>query len=157
MEDLWCFNDEGVARAIYASQIPVISAVGHEPDVTIADFVADLRAATPSNAAELAVPDQSEVSAGLMQLQRRMHRAMARQLESAQNRLRNLSQRRVLTDPMAPIQDKRMLLDFQRERLTGAMTRRVAGEKERLASLAAGLDAMSPLEVLGRGYAVGRK
>ena len=157
MEDLWCFNDEGVARAIYASEIPVISAVGHEPDVTIADFVADLRAATPSNAAELAVPDQSEVSAGLMQLQRRMHRAMARQLESAQNRMRNLSQRRVLTDPMAPIQDKRMLLDFQRERLTGAMTRRVAGEKERLASLAAGLDAMSPLKVLGRGYAVARK
>ena len=157
MEDLWCFNDEGVARAIYASEIPVISAVGHEPDVTIADFVADLRAATPSNAAELAVPDQSEVSGGLMQLQRRMQRAMVRQLERAGSRLEQLARRRVLTDPMAPIQDRRLLLDYQRERLSGALRRRLSGERERLAALAAGLDAMSPLKVLGRGYAVARK
>ena len=157
MEDLWCFNDEGVARAIYASEIPVISAVGHEPDVTIADFVADLRAATPSNAAELAVPDQSEVSGGLMQLQRRMQRAMVRQLERAGSRLEQLARRRALTDPMAPIQDRRLLLDYQRERLSSALRRRLSGERERLAALAAGLDAMSPLKVLGRGYAVARK
>lgn len=157
MEDLWCFNDEGVARAIYASEIPVISAVGHEPDVTIADFVADLRAATPSNAAELAVPDQSEVSAVLLQLQRRMQRAMARQLERARTRMDHLLQHRVLQDPMAPIQDRRLLLDYQRERLSGGLRQRLSGERERLASLAAGLDAMSPLKVLGRGYAVARK
>ena len=83
MEDLWAFNDENVARAIYASRIPVISAVGHEPDVTISDFVADLRAATPSNAAELAVPDQNEQYAALDQLSRRLGRAVSRRLDGA--------------------------------------------------------------------------
>lgn len=83
MEDLWAFNDEDVARTIYTSEIPVISAVGHEPDVTIADFVADLRAATPSNAAELAVPDQNECYGWLEQMEGRLTGAMGRRLERA--------------------------------------------------------------------------
>ena len=157
MEDLWAFNDEGVARAICASRIPVISAVGHEPDVTIADFAADLRAATPSNAAELAVPDQNEVYAALLGLRERLARAMARRLERERQRLEGLSSRRALTDPMAPIQDRRVLLDYQRERLSRGLERRLERERGRLAGLAAALDAMSPLKVLGRGYAIARK
>ena len=157
MEDLWAFNDEGVARAICASGIPVISAVGHEPDVTIADFAADLRAATPSNAAELAVPDQNEVYAALPGLRERLARAMARRLERERQRLEGLSSRRALTDPMAPIQDRRVLLDYQRERLSRGLERRLERERGRLAGLAAALDAMSPLKVLGRGYAIARK
>ena len=87
MEDLWAFNEECVARAVYDSQIPVISAVGHEPDVTIADFTADLRAATPSNAAELAVPDQNDFLDGLAQKQARMARLMEARLKQARLRL----------------------------------------------------------------------
>ena len=157
MEDLWAFNDEGVARAICASGIPVISAVGHEPDVTIADFAADLRAVTPSNAAELAVPDQNEVYAALLGLRERLARAMARRLERERQRLEGLSSRRALTDPMAPIQDRRVLLDYQRERLSRGLERRLERERGRLAGLAAALDAMSPLKVLGRGYAIAQR
>lgn len=157
MEDLWAFNDESVARAIFASEIPVISAVGHEPDVTIADFVADLRAATPSNGAELAVPDQNDVYAGLFQMERRMARAMERRLEQARTRMDRIGERRVLRDPMAAVEDRRTALDIQRTRLAGGMSAALSGEKERLARLAAGLDAMSPLKVLGRGYAIARK
>ena len=111
MEDLWAFNDESVARTIFASDIPVISAVGHEPDVTIADYVADLRAATPSNAAELAVPDQNEIYAALGQLERRMTRAMGSRLGGARAALSQCEESRVLRDPMAVLGDKRVLLD----------------------------------------------
>ena len=152
MEDLWAFNEECVARAIYRSQIPVISAVGHEPDVTIADFVADLRAATPSNAAELAVPDQNECYGWLEQMEGRLTGAMGRRLERARRELEQAGRCRALQDPMNYINDRRMLLDYQRDRLahglTGAMGR------ERFARLAAALDALSPLKVLGRGYAI---
>ena len=96
MEDLWCFNDERVARAIYDSRIPVISAVGHEPDVTIADYVADLRAATPSNGAELAVPDQNEQYACLSQLSRRMVRAVENRLSGARAVLERAGRSRLL-------------------------------------------------------------
>lgn len=154
MEDLWAFNDETVTRAIYASHIPVISAVGHEPDVTIADFVADLRAATPSNGAELAVPDQNDVYAGLFQLERRMDRAVERKLEQARTRLERVGERRVLRDPMTPIEDRKQKLDMQHKQLVHGLSAVVSVEKERLARLAAGLDAMSPLKVLGRGYTI---
>ena len=147
MEDLWAFNDEDVARTIYASEIPVISAVGHEPDVTIADFVADLRAATPSNAAELAVPDQNECYGWLEQMEGRLTGAMGRRLERARRELEQAGRCRALQDPMNYINDRRMLLDHG---LTGAMGR----ERERFARLAAALDALSPLKVLGRGYAI---
>lgn len=157
MEDLWAFNDEGVARAIYASEIPVISAVGHEPDVTIADFVADLRAATPSNAAELAVPDQNEISVWLAQTEGRMAQAVSRRLERARKELEQAGRCRALREPMSYVDDKRMLLDYQRERLAHGLTGALGREKEHFARLAASLDALSPLKVLGRGYAIPKR
>lgn len=157
MEDLWAFNDENVARTIYHSDIPVISAVGHEPDVTIADFVADLRAATPSNAAELAVPDQNDVAVQLRQMAGRMAQAMGRRLEAARRELDRASQCRALQNPMNYVDDKRMLLDYQREKLASGLTASLSRERERFAALASKLDALSPLKVLGRGYAIPQK
>lgn len=157
MEDLWAFNDEYVARSIRASKIPVISAVGHEPDVTIADFVADLRAATPSNAAELAVPDQNDMYERLDQLSRRMGQAFSRKLSAARNSLERCADSRALRTPMNYIEDRRMLLDYQRDRLAHGLTSALSGERERFARLAATLDAISPLKVLGRGYAIPRQ
>lgn len=157
MEDLWAFNDERVARAIYQSEIPVISAVGHEPDVTISDFVADLRAATPSNAAELAVPDQNEVKAALFHLRERMEQNQIGRLQFYRTRLERCTKSRSLTDPMTTVNEKRMQLDYVQQRMTAAMERRLSRERGRFTSLAAGLDAMSPLKVLSRGYAVAQK
>lgn len=157
MEDLWAFNEEIVARAIYASEIPVISAVGHEPDVTIADYVADLRAATPSNAAELVVPDQQEVYTYLGQLASRLGQAMQHRVGSARRQLEQLADRRVLKDMMAPIEDKRLLLDFQQRRILSAFQAVVVRQKARAGQLAAALDALSPLKVLGRGYSIVEK
>lgn len=154
MEDLWAFNEECVARAIYHSDIPVISAVGHEPDVTIADFVADLRAATPSNAAELAVPDQNEIGAGLLNLGQSLSRSMAHRMDGHRRTLERLSRSRALTQPDSYIQDKRLLLDYTSRRLTNALSAGLARRQQRLAASAAALDAMSPLKVLGRGYAI---
>ena len=157
MEDLWAFNEEIVARAIYASDIPIISAVGHEPDVTIADFAADLRAATPSNAAELAVPDQNEIYAGLWGLGDRLGRAMTRQLEAGRAALERARRCRVLQEPMGYVDDKRVLLDYQRERLAHGLRGALSRERERFARGAAALDALSPLKVLGRGYGIPRR
>jgi len=157
MEDLWCFNDENVARAIAACQVPVISAVGHEPDVTIADFVADVRAATPSNGAELATPDVEELRAWFCEAQERMWGGMERRLNREREKLQRLSRNRVLRDPMAPIFDKRMLLDYQRDKLTAALKGQIQRQRGELGRLAAGLDALSPLKVLGRGYGIAQK
>ncbi len=157
MEDLWAFNEEIVARAIYASDIPIISAVGHEPDVTIADFAADLRAATPSNAAELAMPDQNEIYAGLWGLGDRLGRAMTRQLEAGRAALERARRCRVLQEPMGYVDDKRVLLDYQRERLAHGLRGALSRERERFARGAAALDALSPLKVLGRGYGIPRR
>lgn len=156
MEDLWAFNDERVARAIYDCQTPIISAVGHEPDVTIADFVADARASTPSNAAEIAVPDQVELLRWLRGAGERMARSETARLEAARQRLTALAAKRVMTDGMAYVQDKRLDLDHLQQRL-GDVTGAVLGRhRQKFAALAASLDAMSPLAVLGRGYAVAR-
>ena len=156
IEDLWAFNDERVARAIYASELPVISAVGHEPDVTIADFVADARASTPSNAAEIAVPDQVELLRWLRGAGERRARSETARLETARQRLTALAAKRVMTDGMAYVQDKRLDLDHLQQRL-GDVTGAVLGRhRQKFAALAASLDAMSPLAVLGRGYAVAR-
>lgn len=156
MEDLWCFNDERVARAIYASDIPVISAVGHEPDVTIADFVADLRAATPSNGAELAVPDQNEQYELLDHLGRRMGKAMERQIGRGRDLLARASRSPILRDPMSWVTDRRALLERQGERLGYTVNASLSGYRKDMARLAAGLDALSPLKVLGRGYAIAK-
>lgn len=155
-EDLWCFNDEGLARTIYASDIPVISAVGHEPDVTIADYVADLRAATPSNGAELAVPDQNDQYARLYHLSQRMAKAMDRRVQEARSALAQAGHSRMLQNPMTWVDDRRMVLDHRREQLGHALQEALGADRERFARLAATLDALSPLKVLGRGYAIAR-
>lgn len=154
LEDLWAFNDERVARAIYASEIPVISAVGHEPDVAISDFVADRRASTPSNAAEIAVPDRAELLHRMESSRQRLERALCRRVESQQERLETLAKKRVLQDPAALLSDKAMRLDYDQRRLAAAMQAVTDREKGRLAAAAASLDALSPLRVLGRGYAL---
>ena len=154
MEDLWAFNDERVARAIYESEIPVISAVGHEPDVTIADYVADLRAATPSNGAEKAVPDAGELRDALQSFSVRCNQAERKRLELLRRRVSELSSRRVLQSPMGYLDLKRMELDMQRTRLLSAQERRTAEAGQTFVRLTAALDALSPLKVLSRGYAV---
>ena len=154
IEDLWAFNDERVARAIYESEIPVISAVGHEPDVTIADYVADLRAATPSNGAELAVPDQSELHASLLAARKQMLSALLARVDTGRERLEQLRQRRVLTDPGAYVADRRLALDHAAALLQASFRSSVLDKRGRLAQGVAALDAMSPLKVLGRGYAI---
>ncbi|MCD8376712.1 MAG: exodeoxyribonuclease VII large subunit [Oscillospiraceae bacterium] len=157
MEDLMAFNEEIVARAIYDSKIPVISAVGHEPDVTIADFVADLRAATPSNAAELAVPDQNALYELLGQLAQRLRRAMERQLTARRDRLKRLEASRVMAGPTVFLQDRRLQLDFYQNRMAAGLRQSLGENQRRLAAKAAALDAMSPLKVLGRGYSIAQR
>ena len=179
MEDLWAFNEEAVARAIFASEIPVISAVGHEPDVTIADFVADLRAPTPSGAAELAVPDRAEYALSLRTLDTRLHAAALGQVQRQRRQLDGLQQRLEARNPTRYIEEKRVLLDRTADRLFAAFPAYLAREEQKLTLLrrrllAAGkdgvqrrrlrfartvatLDAISPLRVLARGYAVANK
>ena len=154
LEDLWAFNDERVARAIYASGIPVISAVGHEPDVTISDYVADRRASTPSNAAEIAVPDWHEMQDSLQSYEIRSRQAMEKSLKSLSQRLDALKSKRVLTDPGVYLDNRRMDLDRARDRLLAASERQLAAKRQSFVKLGAALDAMSPLRVLSRGYTV---
>jgi len=154
IEDLWAFNDERVARAIYASDIPVISAVGHEPDVTISDYVADRRASTPSNAAEIAVPDWHDIRDVLDGFEIRSRQAMQKKLTQLSLRLDAIAEKRVLTDPGVYIDNRRMELDHMRDRLGAAAERKLAAGKQDFVRLAAALDAMSPLRVLTRGYSL---
>lgn len=179
MEDLWAFNEETVARAIFASAIPVISAVGHEPDVTIADFVADLRAPTPSGAAELVVPDRAEYALSVRTLDTRLHAAAQKQVRQRLHQLQTLQQRLEVRTPVRYIEEKRLLLDgltdrllasfpayltheqqklnLLRRRLLGAGKDGVQRRRLRFARSVATLDAISPLRVLARGYAVATK
>ena len=154
IEDLWAFNDERVAYAIADSNIPVISAVGHEPDVTIADFVADLRAATPSNAAELAVPDQTELKKALQAKNTLLITLMQRWLKQERQRVSALASARSLRSPLNYINDRRLLLDHTHQRLCAASQQLLNGKRERFVRLTAKLDAMSPLKVLSRGYSM---
>lgn len=154
VEDLWAFNDEGVSRAIFRSRIPVVSAVGHEPDVTISDFTADLRAATPSNAAELVAPDQSELRAALEGMRASMLASMRQRLTRSRQQLTGLSASPMLRNPMNYLQERRLRLD----KLTGDFrrvgTRLLQARRQGLIRLSASLDAMSPLKVLARGYSM---
>ena len=154
MEDLWAFNEEPVAYAIYESEIPVISAVGHEPDVTISDFVADLRAATPSNAAELAVPDQDGLRQNLDQMTSAIAGNLSRQLKAARQHLNALACASVLQDPGAYIAQQRKNMEFLKNRLAAAQNQSVAQKQQRYIAAVSKLDAMSPLKVLTRGYSV---
>lgn len=155
-EDLWAFNEETVARAIYVSNIPVISAVGHEPDVTIADYVADARASTPSNAAEIAVPDQNDMRARIRHLAGRLSAAQKGRLTAAGKELEYLSSNRMLLDMRAPINDRYMRLDSIRRDISAALNEQIKWRRMKLAGLSSGLYAMSPLKVLGRGYALAK-
>ena len=154
MEDLWAFNDERVARAIYESELPVISAVGHEPDVTIADFAADVRASTPSNAAEIAVPDQIELLRWLQGVEERMTQSQTQRIDVLRQKLDVLAGKRVMTDQLAYVQDKRMELVHVQQRLGDLAGIALGQKRQQFTALAASLDAMSPLKVLGRGYAM---
>lgn len=154
IEDLWAFNDERVARAIYESELPVISAVGHEPDVTIADYVADARASTPSNAAEIAVPDRADLFRWLQDMKQDLEQGEAMYLSRLREQLKDLAGRRVMNSQIAYVQDKRMELLHIQQRIGDLSGIVLAEKKQRFSALAASLDAMSPLKVLGRGYAI---
>ena len=156
MEDLWAFNDEQVAYAIYNSRIPVISAVGHEPDVTISDYVADLRAATPSNAAELAVPDQDALRQTLDSMSAAMAVALRRQLKSARKHYAVLAQSPALRSPMGYLIQRRQTLALIKNRMASAQRQSIHRNKQRYITAVSKLDAMSPLKVLTRGYAMAR-
>lgn len=154
IEDLWAFNDELVAHAIYESEIPVISAVGHEPDVTISDYVADLRAATPSNAAELAVPDQDALRQNLDAMSSAMASALSRQLKAARQHLNVLSQSPALRSPTGYIEQREKSLELLKNRLIAAQNQSITRKNQRYIAAVSKLDAMSPLKVLTRGYSM---
>lgn len=154
LEELWAFNEEVVARAIWRSRIPVISAVGHETDFTIADFVADLRAPTPSAAAEMAVPMLQHLQEMLAGLNVRLMEAMRNMLLHKRKSLEHLQSSYVLRYPDRIMQQRRQQLDQAYTRLCVAFNDILSKKRERLSRLAAALDALSPLAVLGRGYAV---
>ena len=154
IEDLWAFNDERVAHAIYQSDIPVISAVGHEPDVTISDFVADLRAATPSNAAELAVPDQDALLQSLDSMSVAMGTALSRQLTAARRQYQLLAAHPALQSPVGYLEQRRKSLELLKNKLISAQSHQISNQKAKYIAMTAKLDAMSPLKVLSRGYAM---
>lgn len=157
IEDLWAFNDERVAYAIYESQIPIISAVGHEPDVTIADYVADLRAATPSNGAELAVPDRDALAQNLDAFSAAMTGALNRQLRLASQRLEGLAASPALRSPTGYLDRREKDLGLLKEKLLAAQNRELSKAQQKYVANVAKLDAMSPLKVLSRGYAMAQK
>lgn len=154
IEDLWAFNDERVAYAIYDSDIPVISAVGHEPDFTISDFVADVRAATPSNAAELAVPDQLALRQLLDSMSDTFSNSFMKQLRTARMHLDLLSRSPALRSPTGYLDQKYRMLELLQNRMIAAQNNQIALKKQRYVAMTAKLDAMSPLKVLTRGYAM---
>ena len=155
-EDLWCFNSEMVARAIFACDVPVISAVGHETDVTIADYVADARAATPTAAAKMAVPDLEEVQEALKYTKVRMMRALWTSLEKAEDRLGHLQHALSARRMYSLTRDCRQRLDYLSQRLEGAEAGRLNRHRSRLELLAGRLGAVGPQETLQRGYAIAR-
>ena len=154
IEDLWAFNDEQVAWAIYQSEIPIISAVGHEPDVTISDFVADLRAATPSNAAELAVQDQDALRQTLDTMSASMATCLGRQLKAARQHLDVLSQSPALKSPTGYIEQREKGLELLKNRMVSAQNQNLTRKNQRYIAAVSKLDAMSPLKVLTRGYSM---
>lgn len=154
IEDLWAFNDELVAHAIFRSEIPVISAVGHEPDVTISDFVADMRAATPSNAAELVVPDQDSIRQNLDFLSASMASSLQKQIRNARRHLNVLSASPSLQSPDVYVRQRRRELLILRERLVGLQKDITANKRRGYLTCVAKLEAMSPLKVMMRGYSI---
>lgn len=154
LEDLWAFNEEPVVRAVAASALPVVSAVGHEVDVTLCDLAADVRALTPSQAAELLAPDASELLAALAQARRRLAGALRARLADGQARLKAIEASSVFRRPRQLIEDRARTLDELEQRASRAARQRVDRTRQRVEKLVARLDALSPLAVLARGYSV---
>lgn len=154
LEDLWAFNEEVVARAIFASRIPVISAVGHEVDFSISDFVADVRAATPTEAAELAVPNQDELAARLRGARRRMALALTGTVRNARQRLKAAARSRAFRRPQAALMERAQTVDDLLERMNRLLTNRLRLLEEELSGQGRRLEALSPLKVLRRGYSL---
>ena len=154
MAALWAFNEEIVARAVAESPIPVISAVGHETDFTICDFVADLRAPTPSAAAELAVPDRLRLAAAGESLYSRMVTACRMRVQNGEQQLRRLAEKRCLSAPQYFVEEQMLRVDYLTRRFAAAASRQIGNELRRVTAVASKLDALSPLKVLGRGYAI---
>ena len=152
LEDLWAFNDENLVRTVAASEIPIISAVGHETDFTLCDFAADLRAPTPSAAAELAVPDSEELFGMLAQTKERLSFAVSRRITKAGEKLKRLSSSRVMQDPMNLLDDKKMALLMAERALQSRMEAVLAAKKLRFQRDAAKLEALNPLSIITRGY-----
>ena len=157
LEDLWAFNEEIVARAIHACRIPVVSAVGHEIDVTVADLVADVRALTPSEAGELVVPNRIEMHAELLRLEQHLAQSLRSQAATARARLDMLASRRVLTRPAERLHDLARQIDEMELRARRAIGNRLKLARQQLATAGGRLDALSPLKVLERGYSVTRR
>ena len=153
-EDLWCFNDEALAHAVYDCETPIISAVGHETDFTICDFVADLRAPTPSAAAELAVPDVKELKKQFGNVEKRMLQNLSARIDYSRQRLNALAQRPVLQSPKGYFDDRRMALAREEERLFRLLETRLEREKMRLFTQSEKLKSLNPLAVLERGFSV---
>ena len=152
LEDLWAFNDEALCRRVAASEIPIISAVGHETDFTLCDFAASVRAPTPSAAAELAVPESTELARKIGNVQTRMELLCTQKIKLSRERLARLSSSRSLTSPMNLIDDKRMALGVAEEKLYSRMEKIMERKKAMLGASAAKLDALNPLAVVARGY-----
>jgi exodeoxyribonuclease VII large subunit len=157
LEDLWAFNEEVVARAIHACKIPVVSAVGHEVDVTIADLVADRRALTPSEAAELVVPLESDVQLELDLVRQRLVNSLKQQTQRARLRLDSVASRRCFSRPLERIQEQSHRLDDLELRLKRGMKQVVESSKQTLHAFASSLNALSPLAVLDRGYSLTKR
>jgi len=157
LEDLWAFNEEAVVRAIVASRIPVVSGVGHEIDVTLADLAADVRALTPSEAAERVVPAAEEIAGTVQQHGQRLAAALRLQSEAARQRLSALGAHRVFRRPLALVHDLARRGDELEARVQRAAWQRVRREKDRIESAGARLESLSPLAVLGRGYSLTRR
>ena len=154
IEDLWAFNEEIVARAVYNSRIPVISAVGHETDYTICDFVADLRAPTPSAAAEIAVPDVLELQGELIGFKHQLLNAFNSRITFERNKLYEIEKKGILKDPVVKLDENRENLIYLSEKLTKLTIDKLNREKLEFSALSGKLDALSPLSVIARGYAM---
>ena len=154
IEELWAFNDENLARVIYAGRIPVISAVGHETDFTICDFVADLRAPTPSAAAELAVPDTSELKRQILNVEKRMELFLVSKIKNYREKIKNYENRKVLKNPSSTIDDSRMLILHAEKNLLSHIKIILGNKKAHFAAHSSKLEALNPLSIVTRGYSV---
>ncbi len=157
LEDLWPFNEEVVAHAIFKSELPIISAVGHETDFTIADFVADLRAPTPSAAAELAVPNINDIIYELEKYNNRYRNSLKKKIELMRLRYEKCMTNRVFKEPMQKINERYILIDMKIKQIQNAINNKVKDSNTKMVELITKLDTLSPLKTLARGYCLGQK